>query len=179
MSAVRIGEVEVGLASRGCVVQVLMTLDGVPTRPQQWRDVAVALAQTLQPQDHSVDGVYAVFDVSSAASSVLEFGRVLELDEADEDALRGLGAGATVAYAAVRRGKGGPKDGEKEPVLAVTIQAAPQEPGGVFGRRRTRRGRGCVIAAVGDDGGVRHVELSRRPGGVGSDAVELAAAYSR
>lgn len=179
MSAVRIAEIDVGVASNGCVVQILMTMDGVPSRPQQWRDVAVALARTLQPQGYPVDGVYAVFDSSSAASAVLEFGRVLELEDADGDALRQLGAGATVAYAAVRRGKGGPKNGEKEPVVAVTIQTAPQEPGGVFGRRRTRRGCGCVIAAVGDDGEVRHLEHSRRPGGVGADAADLAAAYSR
>lgn len=175
----RIDDVEVALASNGCVVQVVMTLGGLPARPEQWRDVAVALARTLEPEDHPVDGVYAVFDASSAAIAVLEFGRVMELEDADQEALRQLGAGATVAYAAIRRGKGGPKEGEKEPVLAVTIQAAPTEAGRLFGRRRTRRGQGCVLAAVGHGGAVRHLQSSRRPGGVGSDAADLAAAYAR
>jgi hypothetical protein len=191
MAAVRIVDVEVALASDGSVVQVLMTLDGVPGRTEQWRDVTVELARTLAPQQHPVDGVYAVFDASSASRAVLEFGRVLDLEDADQDSLRQLGAGATLAYAVVRRGRGGPKDGEKEHVLAVTIQAAPAEPGQLFGRRlgrrfgrlfgrrRGRQGRGCVIAAVGKDGSVRYVELSRRPGTVGSDAADLAAAYDR
>lgn len=179
MSAVQIAEVEVRPASDGPVVQALMTLDRLPVRPGQWRDVAVALARALESHQTRVDGIYAVFDTSSASCVTLEFGKVLELDEADVDALRRLGAGTTVAYAAVRRGKGGPKDGEKEPVLSLTIQTAPRAPGGVgvLGRLRGRRGQSSVIAVIGEDGGVRHLQLSRCPEDVGY-AAELAAAYS-
>jgi hypothetical protein len=181
MSAVRIADVEVGPASDGPVVQALMTLDRLPVRPRQWCDVAVALARALEPRRSLVEGVYAVFDISSSAGVTLEFGKVLQLYEADVDALRRLGAGTTVAYAAVRRGKGGEKGGEKEPVLAVTIQTAPAVLGGVgvLGRRlRLRHGRSSVVAVVGEDGEVRHLEMSRRPKGGGS-AAELAEAYSR
>jgi hypothetical protein len=179
MAAVQIAEVELGPASDGPVVQALMTLDCLPARPRQWCDVAVALARALEPHQTRADGIFAVFDTSSAFSATLEFGKVLELDEADVDALRRLGPGTTVAYAAVRRGKGGPKDGEKEPVLSVTVQTAPRVPGGagVRGRLRGRRGQLSVIAVVGEGGGVRHLQLSRRPENVGC-ASELAAAYS-
>lgn len=193
MAAVQIDEVEVGRASGGPVVQAVMTLDCLPERPRQWRDVAVALARALEPHQTPVDGVYAVFDTSSAVSAVLEFGRVLDLDQADADVLRRLGAGSTVAYAAVRRGKGGQQDGQQDgdrgPVLSVTVQAAPRMTAGVLGRLRAgrplasrprvRRPRASVIAVVGGDGELRHLGVSRRPGDVGGYAAQLAAAYSR
>jgi hypothetical protein len=179
MAAVQIAEVELGPGADGPVVQAVMTLDCLPTRPPQWRDVAVALARALEPHGTPVDGVYAVFDTSSAANAALEFGKVLDLDEVDADALRRLGGGATVAYAAVRRGKGGLKDGDKEVVLAVTLRTAPGTSSGVLGRLRAGRGQVSVIAVVGSGGGVRHLGVSRRPEAVGEYGASLAAAYTR
>jgi hypothetical protein len=179
MTAVQIDGVELAAPADGPVVQALVSLAALPARPADWAHVAVILAQALVARDTPVEGVYAVFDTSSAASAALEFGKVLALDEADAETMRALGAGATVAYAAVAWTRGGPRGGAREPVLAVTVQVAPTVPGGLLGRLAGARVGGCAVAAVGPDGEVRHVRASRRPGAVGGPAIDLAAAYSR
>jgi hypothetical protein len=178
MTTVQIAGIEVGSAAGdGPVVQAVVTLTPLPVRRREWAEVAITVAKALVARDSPVEGVYAVFDTSSAASSALEFGKVLDLDEADDDALRRLGAGTTAAYAAVAWTRGGPRDGVKEPVLAVTLVVAPRQPSGLRGRWGGERGRGSVVVAVGLDGEVRHLETSRRPQGVGGLASDLAAAY--
>jgi hypothetical protein len=179
MTAVQIDGVELAAPADGPVVRALVSLAALPARPAEWADVAVTLAQALVARDTPVEGVYAVFDTSSAASAALEFGKVLALDEADADSMRGLGAGATLAYAMVAWTRGGPRGGTRGPVLAVTVQVAPAVPGGLLGRLAGSRDGGCAVAAVAPDGEVRHVRASRRTGGVGGPAIALAAAYTR
>lgn len=177
MAAVQIAGVEVGPPTGGPVVRAVVTADALPARRRQWSAVAATMAQALVLRDCPVEGVYAVFDASSAVCAVLEFGKVLAVEEADQESLRRLGPGSTIAYAAVVRTRGGPRDGDKEPVLAVTIEVAPQPAAGLWMRLRGGRGGGSVVAAVGMDGQVRHVESSRRPGSVGGMSPVLAAAY--
>lgn len=178
MTTVQIAGIEVGSAAAdGPVVQAMVTLAPLPVRRREWAEVAITVAQALVARDSPVEGVYAVFDTSSAASAALEFGKVLELDEVDDAALRWLGSGTTAAYAGVAWTRGGPRDGVKEPVLAVTLVVAPRSVSGLYGWWGTDRGRGSVVVAVGRDGAVRHLETSRRPQGVGGLASDLAAAY--